>query len=98
VIGRYVEADTIGIKRGENHLYTYVQNNPIVYKDAKGLSSKTCADEYEKDKLDCDIEYGNCMGWFNCKVWKYHKCTKEIIECKWKAYFKLTKCLADEIN
>jgi RHS repeat-associated protein len=36
-IGRYVEADPIGIDRGRNHLYVYVKNNPIKYTDKKGL-------------------------------------------------------------
>ncbi len=35
-IGRYVEADPIGIKRGQNHLYGYVGNNPVNFVDPDG--------------------------------------------------------------
>ncbi|KAF0219658.1 MAG: YD repeat [Geobacteraceae bacterium] len=38
MIGRYIEADPIGIKRGENHLFVYVQNNPINWIDPEGLA------------------------------------------------------------
>ena len=37
VIGRYIEADKIGIRRGKNHLYVYVGNNPISGIDPDGL-------------------------------------------------------------
>ena len=37
MIGRYVEADPVGIKRGANHLYVYVNNNPIRFRDPLGL-------------------------------------------------------------
>jgi RHS repeat-associated protein len=37
VIGRYVEADPIGIKRGENHLFVYVGDNPVNSIDSFGL-------------------------------------------------------------
>ena len=38
VIGRYVESDPIGILQGNNHLFTYTQNNPINAEDSYGLS------------------------------------------------------------
>jgi RHS repeat-associated protein len=37
-IGRYPEADPVGIIRGENHLYVYVANRPITDIDPKGLA------------------------------------------------------------
>ena len=37
MIGRYVEADPVGIKRGKNHLFVYVGNNPVKRKDPLGL-------------------------------------------------------------
>ncbi len=37
MIGRYVEVDTIGIRKGMNHLYVYVGNNPLVWTDPRGL-------------------------------------------------------------
>jgi RHS repeat-associated protein len=36
VIGRYIEADPIGIKQGENHLFVYVDNNPMNFMDSTG--------------------------------------------------------------
>lgn len=39
MIGRYVEADPIGIEQGMNHLYGYVQNNPVNFSDPWGLES-----------------------------------------------------------
>ena len=38
VIGRYIEADPIGIKRGKNHLFVYVGNNALRFTDPFGLA------------------------------------------------------------
>jgi RHS repeat-associated protein len=35
-IGRYIEANPIGIDEGDNHLFTYVSNNPILLADPIG--------------------------------------------------------------
>ena len=37
IIGRYIEADPIGIEEGVNHLYAYVGSNPIMRIDPQGL-------------------------------------------------------------
>ncbi len=37
-IGRYLEADPIGIDNGRNHLFVYVGNNPVNFVDPEGLS------------------------------------------------------------
>ena len=42
-IGRYVEADPIGIKKGQNHLYSYVANSPINSTDFLGLVASFCS-------------------------------------------------------
>lgn len=47
VIGKYVQADPVGIKRGQNHLYVYTANNPINLIDPEGLTTSggvTCDD------------------------------------------------------
>ena len=41
-IGRYIEADPIGIKRGRNHLFTYVNNNTLNKIDPFGFEVKQC--------------------------------------------------------
>ncbi len=42
-LGTYVEADPIGINRGQNHLYLYAKNNSISYFDEKGLKVEICS-------------------------------------------------------
>ena len=37
-IGKYKQADPIGIRRGRNHLYAYVGNNPVRLIDSRGLA------------------------------------------------------------
>ncbi len=37
-IGRYIEADPIGLNRGKNHLYAYVASRPLSLTDVLGLS------------------------------------------------------------
>jgi len=41
-LGKYDEADPIGIQQGENHLYGYVAQNPLRYKDPEGLKVQKC--------------------------------------------------------
>jgi RHS repeat-associated protein len=38
-IARYIESDPIGIRRGKNHLYVYVANNPARFFDPWGLKN-----------------------------------------------------------
>jgi RHS repeat-associated core domain len=37
VIGRYIESDPLGIQQGENQIYAYVRNNPLLFLDEEGL-------------------------------------------------------------
>ena len=46
VIGRYIEADPIGIRKGTNHLYFYVNENPLRFTDATGLACGSGPTEY----------------------------------------------------
>ncbi|NVN90284.1 MAG: RHS repeat-associated core domain-containing protein [Desulfuromonadales bacterium] len=57
-IGRYVEADTIGIKSGDNHLYVYVQNNPINLTDPNGWTG------YPGVGIDCS-GWADVANFFN---------------------------------
>jgi RHS repeat-associated protein len=51
--GRYLSADPIGIERGENHLYVYAGNSPLMEVDPLGLS---------KRKDECDKAISNIEG------------------------------------
>ena len=42
VIGRYVEADPIGIEEGANHLYSFVDEKPLSKVDLDGLTVAPC--------------------------------------------------------
>jgi RHS repeat-associated protein len=42
-LGRYIEADPIGIQRGRNHLYVYAENNPLRWTDPYGLAVYICS-------------------------------------------------------
>ena len=56
-IVRYVEADPIGIKQGNNHLYGYVENNPINFVDPYGEVS--CSYSITGKTLNCTTrDYG----------------------------------------
>ncbi len=39
-LGRYIEADQIGILGGDNHLYVYVGANPLYWYDLRGLQNR----------------------------------------------------------
>ena len=40
-IGRYIEADPLGMAAGQNNLYAYVDGNPVMHIDPRGLSDLT---------------------------------------------------------
>ena len=40
-LGRYLQADVIGIQYGENHLYVYTEGNPLNIADPLGLMGST---------------------------------------------------------
>ena len=60
MIGRYVEADPIGIKKGMNHAYVYVNNNPVGFGDPMGLIATPRKPGGDCIKCDFD-EIARCM-------------------------------------
>ncbi len=56
VIGRYIEADPIGIKEGNNHIFVYAKNNPLNNADRSGLFSYNTDDPMITGRLQPDIE------------------------------------------
>jgi RHS repeat-associated protein len=67
-IGRYVEADPLGIEKGINHLYAYVANNPLNITDPLGLGSdcserQKCIDTAVKTRQVCTkVAWGSQAG------------------------------------
>jgi RHS repeat-associated protein len=55
-LDRYIEADPIGIVRGQNHLYVYAQANPVMNTDTTGLACNS-----DGDCLKC-IVYSEARG------------------------------------
>ncbi len=76
-IGRYVEADPIGIKRGENHLYDYVKGNPILNIDPLGLVCGSGVSELAPDKYAGADFSSACTNHDSC----YDNCDKKKGDC-----------------
>lgn len=57
VVGRYIEADPIGINKGQNHLYVFVSSNPLVYADPFGLEKKCVKPTSSNASLDSSYEH-----------------------------------------
>ncbi|NVN93514.1 MAG: RHS repeat-associated core domain-containing protein [Desulfuromonadales bacterium] len=97
-IGRYVEADPIGIKSGENHLYGYVENNPIKYIDPNGLDAPGCDSVPGACEtpcvLECCADHDKCYDDNNCKAssWLPYVGTKECKKCNSDVKKCILKC------
>jgi len=65
-IGRYLRTDQVGIKKGENHLYIYALNNPIIFIDPFGLEHIISF-------------YENYIGTYGASVMVVDTCTDEIV-------------------
>jgi RHS repeat-associated protein len=74
VVGRYVEADPVGIKKSRNHLFVYALNNPLKYIDETGKAPKKGKDEWTGtgrlcfEKMRTRINSGSCPDWTDCFV------------------------------
>ncbi len=56
-----MEADPIGIKRGQNHLYAYTSNNPIKNTDPDGLVSSSTIGPPSGNTINIDGGIGSCQ-------------------------------------
>jgi RHS repeat-associated protein len=63
-IARYVQADPIGIDEGNNQLYTYVANNPLLKIDPKGLLA-SCSYSIARQVITCT---GGCNRSVSCNA------------------------------
>ncbi|NVN90286.1 MAG: RHS repeat-associated core domain-containing protein [Desulfuromonadales bacterium] len=98
-IGRYVEADPIGIKRGKNHLFLYGRNNTLRYTDFFGLDTfadlQKDADKAADALLKGPIVYCKCFFRWNRKRME---CALEIdaeVDSEYRYYLCMWKALAD---
>jgi RHS repeat-associated protein len=74
IIGRYVQADPIGIKRGKNHLFVYVENNPVNREDPRGL--ELTFDDCKLIKSQ-EKSCASCLG----KLFKDRVCGQFLLTC-----------------
>jgi RHS repeat-associated protein len=89
VIGRYVEADPVGIQKCKNHLYVYVGNNPVNLIDPLGLAKAgnagcvdDCLRQLHKDQAKCTIKHcKNSTEWGLCMEKARREQTKCVIDC-----------------
>ena len=105
VIGRYVEADPIGIEEGSNHLYVYANDNPIMLIDPEGKGVIACiksvsscgkcteaskkCKEKHKDILAC-YDKGEDIPGGSASQHLLQECYNKIPECK--------QCTQDLLN
>jgi RHS repeat-associated protein len=97
MIGRYIEADPIGIIRGENRLYTYVGNNSINIVDPDGLQQE----KKKTWKWKCSMKSPSVKNQEAYRLWCYH-CYQEAlfacgvspdpVECERQRGPKMYKC------
>ncbi len=91
--------DPAGIMRGENHLYSYVQNNPLLIIDPMGLLCKQISSTYHTNwTVSEETFYGNWIyeryTQFNIKCWCHFYRDKRIDEThKWETFeYKIYEC------
>jgi RHS repeat-associated protein len=98
--GRYMTPDPIGIKRGENHLYVYVQNNPTNFIDPLGLDSPGCdlgrLGKYVTPcMLECCAQHDKCYDDNKCTASSWNPCGRfQPNDCD-KCNFDAGQCFAN---
>lgn len=87
-IGRYIQADPIGIDKGNNHLFLYVQSNPLSKTDYMGLFCGSGRNnKYIPDRVG-SIDFANaCAGHDDC----YGKCGSPKSMCDFNFHKDMSK-------
>ena len=91
-IGRFITRDPIGFKGGMN-LYSYVQNNPVNFKDAKGLSPAVDPNDPFQRYEPLEETIRKLKDYYRKKARRelVRKCVDKIDYAIWKSIaFKLT--------
>jgi len=101
IIGRYVQSDISGINGGTNHLYAFVQNNPLMFVDFFGLSCEVLySNTHRWQDTDEKVVYGDWIydsySRFNMACWcNFHR-AKRIDVTLTEHYITITKLLCKE--
>jgi len=95
VIGRYLEADIVGINRGKNHLYVYVNNSSLMKSDPLGLYPGPCGNEGNTWVPDYPFFVfnftGPCQAHDNCYGCDGAKAGKSKAQCDLEFLWNMTK-------
>jgi hypothetical protein len=82
VIGRYVEADPVGIEKGKNHLFVYVENSPVNKIDLFGLACGSGITDAIVPDTPAGYNFTICCSRHDkCYSGKLNQCNKSREQC-----------------
>jgi RHS repeat-associated protein len=100
--GRYITPDPIGNKRGGNHLYVYVRNNPIIFFDNIGLFQSTSCREIGRTRIP-SLQSANPdpLYKYEDRIWELEDKIVESSDdcyCRWKSNKKKVTSIYNNYN